>query len=74
MFQNKGMAASLVYQTNPPGIYLYLHANIFFCFSNQYAGHVSENALCVLNFSMLNLIALHYPPRPALPFAGAVSM
>ena len=34
VFQNKGMAAMMVYQTNPPGIDLYFYANTFFCFSN----------------------------------------
>ena len=34
VFQNKGMAAMMVYQTNPPGIELYFYANTFFCFSN----------------------------------------
>ena len=34
MFQNKGMAAMMVYQTNPPGIELYFYANAFFSFGN----------------------------------------
>ena len=34
VFQNKGMAAMMVYQTNPPGIELFFYANTFFCFSN----------------------------------------
>ena len=34
VFQNKEMAAMMVYQTNPPGIELYFYANTFFCFSN----------------------------------------
>ena len=34
VFQNKGMAAMMVYQTNPPGIELYFYVNNFFCFSN----------------------------------------
>ena len=33
-FQNKGMAAMMVYQTNPPGIELYFYANTFLYFSN----------------------------------------
>ena len=33
-FQNKGMAAMMVYQTNPLGFELYFYANSFFCFSN----------------------------------------
>ena len=32
--ENKGMAAMMVYQTNPPGIDLDFYANTFFCFSN----------------------------------------
>ena len=32
VFQNKGMADMMVYQTNPPGIELYFHANTFLCF------------------------------------------
>ena len=45
--QNKEMAAMMVYQTNPPGIELYIYANNFFSFSNptMATGHVSENAL-----------------------------
>ena len=34
VFQNKEMAAMMVYQTNPPGIELYFYANTFFCFGN----------------------------------------
>ena len=34
VFQNKGMAAMMVNQTNPPGIELYFYANTFLCFSN----------------------------------------
>ena len=34
VFQNKGMAAMMVYQTNPLGIELYFYASTFFCFSN----------------------------------------
>ena len=34
VFQNKEMAAMMVYQTNPPGIALYFYANTSFCFSN----------------------------------------
>ena len=34
VFQNKGMAAIMVYQTNPPGIDLYFYANTIICFSN----------------------------------------
>ena len=34
VFQNKEMAAMMVYQTNPPGIELYFYANTCFCFSN----------------------------------------
>ena len=30
---NKGMAAMLVSQTNPPGIQLNSYANVFFCFA-----------------------------------------
>ena len=45
VYLNKGMAAMMVYQTNPPGIGLYFYANTFFCFSNpnMAAGHVSKN-------------------------------
>ena len=32
VFQNKEMAAMMVYQTNPPGIELYFYANTFFSF------------------------------------------
>ena len=35
VFQDKGMAAMMVYQTNPPGIELYFYANTFLCFSNK---------------------------------------
>ena len=48
VFQNKEMAAMMVYQTNPLGSELYFYANTFFFFfqeSNVAAGHVSENAL-----------------------------
>ena len=34
VFQNKGMAAMMVYQTNPLRFELYFYANTFFCFSN----------------------------------------
>ena len=34
VFQDKGMAAMMVYQTNPPGIELYFYANTFLCFNN----------------------------------------
>ena len=50
VFQNKGMVAMMVYQTNPPGIELYFYANTFFCFSNPIwvaTGHVNENALLI---------------------------
>ena len=33
VFQNKEMAAMMVYQTNPPGNEIYFSANTFFCFS-----------------------------------------
>ena len=33
--QNKGMAAMLVSPTNPLGIELYYHANVFFCFGGK---------------------------------------
>ena len=32
VFLNNGMAAMLVSPTNPPGIELYYHANVFYCF------------------------------------------
>ena len=32
---NKGTAAVLVSPTNPPGIELYYHANLFFCFGGK---------------------------------------
>ena len=32
---NNGTAIMLVYPTNPPGIELYYHANVFFCFSGK---------------------------------------
>ena len=32
VYQNKGMAAILVYKANPLGIELYFYANTFFCF------------------------------------------
>ena len=32
---NKGTAAMLVSPTNPPGIELYYHANLFFCFGGK---------------------------------------
>ena len=34
VFQNKGIAAMMVYQSNPPGIELYFYANTLFCFSS----------------------------------------
>ena len=34
VFQRKGMAAMMVYQTNPLGIDLYFYSNTLFCFSN----------------------------------------
>ena len=34
VFQNHGMAAVVVYQTNPLGFELYFYANTFFCLSN----------------------------------------
>ena len=34
VFQNKGMAATMVYQANPLGFELYLYANTVLCFSN----------------------------------------
>ena len=33
VFQNKEVAAILVFQTGPLGIELYFYANTFFCFS-----------------------------------------
>ena len=44
---NKGMAATLVSSNNPPGIELYYHANVFFCFGrkNKVTDHVSENTI-----------------------------
>ena len=47
MFQNKEMAAMMVYHTNPPGIELNFLCKYFLLFqqSNMGAGHVSENAL-----------------------------
>ena len=35
VFQNKEMAAMMVYRTNPLGTELYFYANSFFCFSNS---------------------------------------
>ena len=34
VFQNKKMAAMMVYQTNPPEIELHFYANTFLCFSD----------------------------------------
>ena len=49
VFQNKEMAAMMVYQTNPLESELYFYAKTFFFFffqeSNVAADHVSENAL-----------------------------
>ena len=44
---NNGTAAMLVYLTNPPGIELYYHANVFFRFGgkNKVTDHVSENTI-----------------------------
>ena len=35
VFLNNGTAAMWVYPTNPPGIELYYHANVFFCFGGK---------------------------------------
>ena len=35
VYLNNGTAAMLVNPTNPPGIELYYHANIFFCFGAE---------------------------------------
>ena len=35
VFLNNGTAAMLVSPTNPPGIELYYHANVFFCFGEK---------------------------------------
>ena len=35
VFPNNGTAAILLYQTNPPGIELYCHSNVFFCFGGK---------------------------------------
>ena len=35
VYLNNGMAAMLVYPTNTPGIELYYHANVFFCFGGK---------------------------------------
>ena len=35
VFLNNGTAAILVSPTNPPGIELYYHANVFFCFGER---------------------------------------
>ena len=32
---NKGMAAMLMFPTNPPGIKLFYHAKFFFCFGGK---------------------------------------
>ena len=32
---NKGTAAMLVFSTNPPGIELFYHANVIFCFGGK---------------------------------------
>ena len=48
VFQNKDMAAMMVYQTNPLGSERYFYAKTFLFFfqeSNVAAGHVSENTL-----------------------------
>ena len=39
--------AMLVSSNNPPGIELYYHANVFFCFGrkNKVTDHVSENTI-----------------------------
>ena len=45
MFQNKEMAATMVYQTNPLEIKLYFYANpSLVSVIHMAAGHVSENA------------------------------
>ena len=45
VFLNKETAAMLVSPTNPPGIELYYHVNVFFCFrwKNKVADHVTES-------------------------------
>ena len=35
VFPNNEMAAMLVYPTDPPGIELYYHTNVFFCFGGK---------------------------------------
>ena len=35
VYLNNGTAAILVYPTNTPGIELYYHANVFFCFGEK---------------------------------------
>ena len=35
VYLNNGTAAMLLYPTNPPGIELYCHANVFFCFGGK---------------------------------------
>ena len=52
---NKETAAMLVSPTNPPGIELCYHANVFFCFGGKqgysFTDHVSENTpLTVLRY------------------------
>ena len=44
---NNGTVAMLVSPTNPPGIELYCHANVFFCSGgkSKVTDHVSENTL-----------------------------
>ena len=51
---NKGTAAMLASSTNPPGIELYYHANIFFLFrwKNKVTDHVSEKPLFTLDLNL----------------------
>ena len=48
---NKGTAAMLVSETNPPGIELYSYANVvLFWLKNMLIDHVSENTLYIAGF------------------------
>ena len=42
MYLNNGKAAMLVYPTNPPGIELYYHANVFFCLGGKQVYYIKE--------------------------------
>ena len=72
---NKGTAGVLVYPTNPKGIELYYHANVFFCLNGKTRLllkssrlEIQNNSFSRLGLKLWNKIPLYITDHPKRTF------